>query len=259
MGKPKNYFATIKRNKRLEEGISIVDIYVPGFRGDAEPGQFVMLKINSYYDPFLRRPYSIFECNNEQIKILVKSVGRASNLLVEKKQYEKIEIFGPLGTGFTLKNNYHPVLIAGGIGLAPLWFLAKRLKYHKQRFSFIFGERTASQLGNNVLNSFGKYVTLTTDDGSRGFKGTVLSVLPHIIESIPHNDIAMYACGPVNMLRNIVKLSKKSKIPAYISLEERMACGIGVCLGCSVKKKGERAFMRVCKDGPVFNSEEVEI
>jgi len=259
MDKPKNYFATVKENKLLEDNISIVDIYVPGFRGDAEPGQFVMLKVNSYYDPFLRRPYSIFECSKEQIKILVKSVGKGSNLLVEKKRYEKIEVFGPLGTGFTLKDNRYPVLIAGGIGLAPLWFLAKKLKYNRQKFNFIFGERTASQLGDKVLNSFGKYVTLATDDGSRGFRGTASSVLPHIIESIPHKDITMYACGPVNMLQDIVRFSKKSKIPAYISLEERMACGIGVCLGCSVKKRGEKFFLRVCKDGPVFNSEEVEI
>jgi len=254
-----DFQATVLGNRLFDDRISLLEFYLPGFDGKAEPGQFVMIKSCETYDPFLRRPYSIFECKKERIKILLKIVGSGSRMISEKRKNEKISILGPLGNGFSINKNLYPILVAGGIGIAPLWFLAKRLKSKKADFSLIYGERTASFLGSMLEKDFGKKIVFVTDDGTRGWQCEPQDALLHLIKKGKQRKCAIYSCGPREMLKKIIKMGEEKRIPVYVSLEERMACGIGLCLGCSVKKRDGKSFLTICKDGPVFQSTEVEI
>lgn len=255
----KNFCAVITDRTGVSEELVILNLKIPHFDGNAEPGQFVMIKVNEMYDPFLRRPYSIFECGKEKMSILVKNVGKGSMLLSQKKRNDTVEILGPLGQGFPLKDTNYPLLVAGGIGIAPLWFLSRQLSSQGRDFSFIFGERTSTTLGAMVERGFGDSAFLVTDDGSMGLKGNVSNALPLCIEKLTHKNISIYACGPVEMLKKIISYGIKENLRVFVSLEEKMACGIGVCLGCSVRKKDSNEFFTVCKDGPVFMGDEVEI
>ena len=259
MNKIRDYYSTVVNNTLIDNNIYLLEMFLPGFNGMAEPGQFVMIKVNETYDPFLRRPYSILECSKEKMKFLIKIVGKGSKMIAHKKMNDKFNILGPLGVGFRVNSNRYPVLVAGGMGIAPLWFLAKRLNSQKKKFSIIYGERSASSLGDKIKKTFKKKVLLVTDDGSRGLKSTATGALSAFLDNITYKKVVLFSCGPPGMLKEITNFGIKRKIPVSISLEERMGCGIGVCLGCSVKRKNTDGFLTVCKDGPVFRAEEVSI
>lgn len=259
MQKVKNFRATITNRTNISDDLVILNLKLPHFHGKAEPGQFVMIKVSDMYDPFLRRPYSIFEYGSEKMSILIKNKGKGSMILTQKKRHSVIEVFGPLGKGYPQKESGYPLLVAGGIGIAPLWFLARRLKTAGRKFSFIFGEKTSTALGEMVDRGFGNNVFFVSDDGSRGLKSNASDALPLCIQKLSQKSISIYACGPVEMLKKIIAYGKKKNFNVFVSLEERMACGIGVCLGCSVKKRNSNRFFTVCKDGPVFKGDEVEI
>jgi dihydroorotate dehydrogenase electron transfer subunit len=255
----KNFLATITNRIDISDELVILNLTLPHFDGKAEPGQFVMIKVSEMYDPFLRRPYSILECGKEKMSVLVKNRGKGSSLLTHKKRNDVVEIFGPLGNGFPLKDSDYPLLVAGGIGIAPLWFLGRKLTVKGREFSFIFGEMTSSTLGEMVDRGFGGNAFLVTDDGSKGLTSNASDAVPLCIEKLPQKNISIYACGPVEMLKKIIAYGIKESYDVFVSLEEKMACGIGVCLGCSIKKKNSNEFFTVCKDGPVFKGDEVEI
>jgi len=259
MSKIKDYYSTVINNRLIDKKTFIIELFLPGFDGKSEPGQFLMIKIDETYDPFLRRPYSILECKKERMKILVKIVGRGSTMIAQKKRKDRIDVLGPLGVGFSVDKNSHSILVAGGMGIAPLWFLARKLMKEKKKFSIVYGERTASLLGKEIDKIFGERVFFVTDDGSRGLKLTASDALPSFLDTLPYRELTIYACGPHGMLKEVINFGRVRNIPVYVSLEERMACGIGVCLGCSVKRKGTNGFLTVCRDGPVFKGDEVEI
>lgn len=259
MNKIRDYYSTVVNNTLIDNNIYLIEMFLPGFDGKAEPGQFMMIKIDETYDPFLRRPYSILECKKERLKILVKIVGRGSEMIAQKKKKDRLYVLGPLGVGFSVDKNSHSVLVAGGMGIAPLWFLARGLMKGKKKFSIVYGERTASLLGKEMDKTFGEMVFFVTDDGSRGLKSTASDALPSFLDNLPYRESTIYACGPHGMLKEVINFGMGRNIPVYVSLEERMACGIGVCLGCSVKRKGKYGFLTVCRDGPVFKGDEVEI
>ncbi|TES90996.1 MAG: dihydroorotate dehydrogenase electron transfer subunit [Candidatus Cloacimonadota bacterium] len=255
----KDYPAIVISNKHIDDNIFLIELLLPGFDGKAEPGQFIMIKIDETYDPFLRRPYSIFECKKEKVKILIKTVGKGSKMIAEKKRKEEMDILGPLGNGFPVDKNNYPILVAGGMGIAPLWFLGRRLTKLRNKFSIIFGEKTTTPLAEEIKKTFGAKVFFVTDDGSRGIKLTASAALPLILDKSPYRKFSIYACGPKGMLKDVINFGSGRNIPVYVSLEEKMACGIGVCLGCSVKRRGTDGFLTVCRDGPVFKGEEVMI
>lgn len=225
----------------------------------SQPGQFVQVKVSNSTEPFLRRPFSIHRVGGQRITILYEAVGRATEILSHRKAGEYLDIIGPLGCGFDLRlaisNKRQAILVAGGMGVAPLVFLAEKLR--KRKTLVLLGAKTDKQLlCNKEFRDLGCEVKIATDNGSKGFKGKVTDLLKKILPlAISHKPLAIYACGPKPMLREISHLAQKHNLPTQISLEEHLACGIGACLGCVVNTK--EGYQRVCTEGPVFYADEI--
>ena len=245
----------------------------------AEPGQFLQVKLSEGDEPLLRRPLSVHRLSSQQrtakkkpnsIELLYEVVGRATGILSQKKTGDYLDVIGPLGRGFdysaqALKRSSAQVLAAGGMGVAPLMFLAEVLI--KRNTIVLIGAKTKKHiLCEEEFKKLGCTVRIATDDGSRGFKGKVTDLLRKVLRNKQYarRNTQIYACGPRPMLKEISCISQAQSIPAQISLEEHMACGIGACLGCVVKTQYARRNMqyefqykRVCKEGPVFNADEI--
>jgi dihydroorotate dehydrogenase electron transfer subunit len=180
--------------------------------------------------------------------------------LSRRKPGDILDIIGPLGNGFSLKKG-RAIIVAGGVGVAPLVFLAEKLislraKSSELRAEVLIGAKTKNHiLCEKEFKDLGLNVTIATDDGSRGFKGRVTEALDYLLRAKSRELPTIYACGPAPMLKAVSAIAKKHKIPAQLSLEAHMACGIGACLGCVVKTT--QGFKRVCKEGPVFGSQEL--
>ena len=239
------------------------EIYKMVFKAENEltgkPGQFIHLKINNAsYDPLLRRPFSIFDINKKEksLTIIYKICGRGTRLMKDIKKGDEIDILENLGNGFNLKNkNTKIVLIGGGMGIAPLYLLAKKL-YKNNKLMVLLGAKNKQELDfmNNKFSKLAVKVYKATIDGSLGFKGTVVDLLKELIKD--KKEIGyLYGCGPTVMLKELKKIVINKNIKAEVSLEERMGCGIGACLSCTVKTINGN--MRACKEGPVFPLKEV--
>ena len=262
--KSKEQNAKIVVNQNIHGPYFLIIIEAPEIAIKALPGQFVTVKLSQNYELLLRRPFSIHRAQGKTIEILYEVVGRGSKILSQKKPGEALDIIGPLGSGFS----YHlllaayrlPILICGGMGVAPMFFLAEQIisDYPKFDIEVLIGAKTAKQiLCENEFKKLGCSVTISTNDGSKGFKGRVTKLLENILSDrlIEEERPMFYACGPRPMLREVSRLSKEYKIPAQISLEEHMACGIGACFGCAVETR--EGFKRACREGPVFNAAEI--
>jgi len=216
-----------------------------------------MIKVSDGVTPLLRRPLSIHDVSGSKIELLYEIVGQGTELLSRKMTGGSLEVIGPLGAGFKMlpkTAKRQPILVAGGMGIAPLLFLAKNLKSRKGLV--LIGCRTAEQvLCEKEFQSLGFGVTIATDDGSRGFKGRVTALLEQQLSTIDHRLSTIYACGPKPMFGELARICKENAIPAQVSLEAHMACGIGACLGCVVETA--KGYQRVCKEGPVFDIEQL--
>jgi dihydroorotate dehydrogenase electron transfer subunit len=232
----------------------------PAIAKSAKPGQFIMVRTADSYQPFLRRPFGIHNVKGSNVDILYELAGAGTKILSQKKSGETLNIIGPLGNGFKLDPRpytLNPIFIAGGMGVAPLVYLAAKLK--KLKPVVLLGAKTKSHiLCEKEFKALGCDIKIATDDGSKGCKGFVSDLLQDVITGVGATRRAattIYACGPKPMLKAITKIAKQHSISARLSLEEHMACGIGACLGCVVNTThGQK---RVCKDGPVFNAEEI--
>lgn len=239
-----------------------------------EPGQFVEVKVADSRDPLLRRPFSVHRMRGFNMEILYEVLGKGTQALSQKKPGEYLDVIGPLGNGFTYPkaDSRKPIaiLVAGGMGVAPLIFLAEKLREIPNPKTqtpnlILLGARKKSQiLCEDEFKKLGCEVKIATDDGSRGFKGTATDLLKK--ELLTHNSklLTIYGCGPHPMLKELSGIAKQHSIPAQVSLEAHMACGIGACMGCVVKQRTNNQklgthfeYKRVCKDGPVFNADEI--
>ena len=251
--------ARIIQNIKVAPDYYKMVIGAPQIAKKALPGQFVNLRVSDKYEPLLRRPLSIYRVSSSAIEVLYKVVGVGTKILSQKKPKDKIDILGPLGSGFSILDARSSILVGGGMGIAPLLFLAEqtRIQYPESSIRILIGAMTKKEiLCEKEFKDLGCQVKISTDNGSRGFKGKVTTLLKELLSSeICHLRSVVYACGPKPMLKEIASISKKYKIPAQISLEEHMACGIGVCSGCVVETRDGQK--RVCKDGPVFDAKEV--
>lgn len=249
-----NKYEIIKKSE-IADGIFDFTIKCEDVASIAEPGQFVHISVPGY---FLRRPISICEIDKDRgtIRIVVQVRGKGTEAMSKLEEGEKMDLLGPLGNGFTINDSKDPVvLIGGGIGTPPMLALAD---IYKETAAVITGFRTKalSILSDDFINT-GARLTECTDDGTLGRKGFVTDAL---LEEIKNNKPKkVYACGPMIMLKSISEICEKNDIDCEISLEERMACGVGACLGCAVKlcRDGNEFYGHVCKDGPVFSSKEV--
>ncbi|MGD0336064.1 MAG: dihydroorotate dehydrogenase electron transfer subunit [Candidatus Omnitrophota bacterium] len=219
----------------------------------ARPGQFVEIEVVNEDGPFLRRPLGIHRVKAGNFDILCEIVGRGTKILSQKKTGEYLDVIGPLGNGFNLLKG-KAIIVAGGMGVAPLVFLAEKMVHSKP--SVLLGAKTKSQtLCEKEFKSIGCDVKIATDDGSRGFKGKITELLNYLLSTMNYEPSTIYACGPRPMLKEVSRISKKNNIPAQFSLEEHMACGIGACLGCVIDTRD--GYKRVCKDGPVFAADDI--
>ena len=249
----------IKSNTRIAQHHYKIVLDAPAIAKAAKPGNFVMVKVSDGVDPLLRRPLGIHRAGITQgaVELLYEIVGTGTEILSQKKSGEQVDVIGPLGNGFSidaLLRRTHVILVAGGMGVAPLMFLAQRLKADK--ITALIGARTSSHiLCASEFRKLGCDVCFATDDGSKGFHGRVTGLLENMLPGKAQTDPALYGCGPKPMLKAMAGVCSKYGIPAQISLESHMACGIGACLGCVVQTKA--GFKRVCKEGPVFRADEV--
>ena len=224
------------------------------------PGQFVNLRVPGREDLLLRRPFSVAITypGRSQFDIVYRVVGQGTRAMVDLRKGDVVDLLGPLGTGF------HPpedrmtcLLVGGGCGVAPLWGLAEELSRKKNKLIALIGFQSSDKVfGETLFQKFGAETVVATDDGSYGLKGFVSE---HLEVLLARQIGRVYVCGPTPMLRAIFPMILKASIKGEVSLEERMACGYGVCLSCvtTLLKNGMVDRSRICTEGPVFNIEEV--
>lgn len=233
----------------------------PDIAGACKPGQFVMIRTAVGKDPMLRRPFSIHQSDaSGQIQIYFKIVGRGTRMLAHVRVGEELSVFGPLGKGFDIDDTSPVCIIGGGLGIAPMLFLAKEVsrckKENNESDIIILGGRSKGEV-EPLINDFkqiGIRTVSSTDDGSFGKKGYVTDILQSIDLA---KDTRVYACGPEPMMGAINAFCQQHNLRCQVSVESVMACGMGACLGCN-RPVGEGRYVHVCLDGPVFESKELE-
>lgn len=244
----------IVRQDQLAKGIYSMWIKTENIAKNARPGQFISIYTHDN-SRLLPRPISICEISKDMLRVVYRVAGEGTRQFSEMKADDRIEVMGPLGNGYTLRDK-KAILIAGGIGVPPMLELAKQLKCDK---TIVLGYRDKDTF---LLDEFKKCgeVVIATEDGSIGTKGNVMDAIKE--QNVTGEVI--YSCGPKPMLKAVKEWGLSNDIETQISLEEKMACGIGACLACVCKTKNEDEHShvhnaRVCKDGPVFFAEEVEL
>jgi len=236
-----------------------------------QAGQFVLVRILDSWDPLLRRPFSFHRLFPREgvIELLYRVVGRGTLLLSRCRPGTRLNLIGPLGNGFSLPAaDRRPVLLmAGGIGIAPLCELIVRFLDGGRdpgAIHLLYGARSAEDLLPAAeFRSYGIPVTWTTDDGSLGAHGLVTEQLGEILQAAGPRPAVLYACGPLAMHYHVARLTQVHRLPAQLSLESLMACGVGACLGCAlpaVHPEDPTAdhYVHVCKDGPIFSPEAIQ-
>jgi len=225
----------------------------------AQPGQFIMLRIQPDTDPLLRRPFSLCAITPDGIELLFKICGTGTEHMASWPVGHSVDIIGPLGIGFSPPPPRTPViLVAGGIGIAPLIGLARWIKAEDSEcdLRILLGTGSAAEIDAYLpLMPQGCTLRIATEDGTRGKRGFVTDILAR--ETQP--DTMFYGCGPMPMLQALAEITRTSGHSCQISLEAHMACGIGACLGCTVPANTENPAgnVRVCADGPVFDARRI--
>ncbi len=231
-------------------GPDIFSIECGPLRINPAPGQFLQIQVNESFDPLLNRPISIADYSKNKVLMIIKVVGKGTKILGEKKCGDELIVFGPFGRRLKLKKK-KSIIIAGGIGVAPLYFLAQHLKKLRTDFTFIYGAKKPEDL---VLKSEIKKIcsnSIFITESGRRKTGTALSILNEIEL---HDYEIGYACGPKTMLKELKKMD--FKFPMYAFCEDFLGCGCGLCLGCAIRYYG--TYKRICEDGPVFELKGIE-
>lgn len=256
-------------NRTVAPGYFQMTIRLPASFPAPVPGQFVMVRSADHEEPLLARPFSVYGFQRHRgetaVDLLYRTAGRGTALLSRLEPGARLAVLGPLGRGFAPPEGMKKViLLAGGVGVAPLVFLLRSGwlaggAAGTNACTCYVGARTGDQLtGLEPLQ--GADLHVCTDDGSRAFCGQVTDLLRRDIGGYDPAETIIYACGPSPMIRTLGQMLSDRPIRCQVSLEERMACGLGACLGCVVAVRGEsgrREYRRVCKDGPVFDLREI--
>lgn len=241
-------------------GYRWLELEAPDVAAAAMPGQFVHLRVPSLGDGALRRPFSICEAESDRLAILYKDVGRGTAAMTRLVAGDRVSLIGPLGQGFPLDlAGRRPMLVAGGYGVAPLLFLARRLVV--PGVLMVGGRTSADVLLTEEFEALDWEVQVATQDGSRGVRGLVTDLLDNWLavrgaggaETPP----VLYACGPDGLLRAVGERAEQIGCDAWLSLDKHMVCGVGACLACVQtlrRPDGSTWIARVCRDGPVFDA-----
>jgi dihydroorotate dehydrogenase electron transfer subunit len=243
--------ATVISCERVTTGMYLLWLKAPEIAGSARPGQFAMLKCGG--GAFLRRPLSIHRVNDNRTEVafLFATIGKGTDWLSESKPGEWLDIMGPLGNGFNLSPSSQEILlVAGGLGLAPLVFLAERSGEKGIRVDLAYGTASDQRYDKTLLPKGIRLVEFT-DDGTCGRRGLVTECLPDFLDTVDQ----VFVCGPLPLYLALARQQNLKGKNVQVSLETRMACGLGVCYACSIKTiSGQQ---QICHDGPVFRLEEV--
>ena len=246
--------APITANTELMPQVHLIWLDCPQIASQARPGQFVMVRCGEDFEYPLRRPLSIHQQEGDKIALLINMVGRGTQWLSQCQTGDELDLLGPLGNGFTIQpTSQNILLVAGGIGIAPLVFLTQEAAKQDKNVTFLVGMATATQLVINDLLPRGIRYATATEDGTVGLLGLATDLLPDK-EYISWAD-QIFACGPLPMYQTMARMPELSNKPVQISLEVRMGCGLGICYGCTIKTKS--GLRQVCQDGPIFDLDDI--
>ncbi|MCY0877235.1 MAG: dihydroorotate dehydrogenase electron transfer subunit [Firmicutes bacterium] len=227
--------------------------------GAYHPGQFLHIRVSDSFDFLLRRPLSLCKADvsRNELTVIYRAQGEGTKRLSRVRAGDQLDVLGPLGRGFPIHDgDRHALLVAGGIGVPPMLELAHALKARGQQVTAVLGFQNARHvILQEELMAYGT-VHIASDDGTVGTKGLVTDLLT---DALCTGVNRYYACGPTPMLRAVQAAMQGCSVPGYLSLEERMGCGIGICVGCvhPIRRGGDVKQVKTCKEGPVFSSEEV--
>jgi dihydroorotate dehydrogenase electron transfer subunit len=258
---PVDVLATVIGNVRLSADYNVLTLAAPEIGERAEAGQFVMVKPEGCGESLLRRPFSIFEVVRDSgspsaITILNKRAGRNTCVLYRLERGQHVACLGPLGKPFTSVHDRQAWMVAGGVGLAPFATLAETLAKQQTPMTLFYGARSDRELFHlDFFEQLGTRLVLSTEDGSRGFKGRVTGPLEEALTQLPGADrVTVYACGPEGMLAAVARLAERYRQPSQVSVERVMGCGLGGCYSCviPVKHGAQSHLVRSCIAGPVF-------
>ncbi len=246
----KQVSASIISNSEVMPGVYLIWLESPQVASEAKPGQFVMVRCGEGSEHLLRRPFSIHRLDNNKLALLFTVVGKGTHWLAQCRAGNNMDLLGPLGNGYSIQPDWHNLLfLAGGIGIAPLCFLAEKALNQGCSVRLLLGASTATQLYPRHLLPAEAELIITTEDGTAGREGLITDFLPDFVGWADQ----IFACGPTLMYHTMAAQSQQLlKVKSVqISLEVRMGCGLGVCYGCTVKTKN--GLKQVCKDGPIFD------
>lgn len=255
--------ATLVRRDAVTERHHLLVLSAPEIAAAARPGQFVHLRVTDATDPLLRRPFSIMLANpaSGEIQLLVHVIGRGTQILAQVGPGATFDLIGPLGNGWPLLGAAErPLLVAGGIGVAPLIFLAEALQEQPGDCYVrgLLGARSEDLLPCWLeLSARCEEFSAATEDGSIGQRGLVTDLLPG---QLARGDVdVIYSCGRTAMMQIVAAQAREAGVRCHVSMEQWMGCGVGVCLGCVVPTTGtgSERYRRACKDGPVFDAAEI--
>ncbi|OPL15307.1 MAG: hypothetical protein AVO39_02630 [delta proteobacterium MLS_D] len=261
----------VRSNRETARGHYVIEVELPGLFGVVCPGQFVMFRPGTGETPLLSRPFSV--CSQTEtgettrIELLYRVVGAGTARMALLRQGDTVNVLGPLGRGFDMDEGRRVILVAGGVGVAPLIFYAGLRRAREEDsgrvriVAYVGAADEESIVGVERLEPHCDEVKIATDDGSRGFRGTVTELFRNDVKYYEKKAVVVRACGPRAMLSALADVLDGQGIACQVSMEERMACGIGACLGCAVKVRlgdGSVGYRRVCKEGPVFDMEDID-
>lgn len=249
---------TVIEHHNFQGDYRIIRLSAPQVGPLVQPGQFLELQVPRLGERILRRPFSIYQADDSGVAVLYKAVGRGTDAMAAIQPNDEVNIIGPLGNGYPAADSSKtPVLVAGGYGNAALYILAQRLKTKGIAF---FGGRTAQDiLLVKEFEALGWDVRPTTNDGSLGTEGLVTAAFDPWMAEQDAEKIEIFVCGPNPMLKAMGDRAIENNFTAWLSLDRNMACGVGACLTCVIKRKTEDGWewARCCKDGPIFESREI--
>lgn len=254
-------------NRKVAPGIYQMGLACEGYAATALPGQFVMLHLKHHHPVLLPRPFSIHRLLKPPsdpaagIEIIYKVVGTVTRRLARCSTGEQLGLVGPLGRGFTVEPHFRQVILAGGgMGIAPLYFLAQHLLQCSPQITatvFLGGRSEADVIALQAFRALHLPVRITTEDGSLGQQCLLTHPLEQLLTDFSRPDV-IYACGPTGMLVCIADLSTRYELPCQVSMETMMACGLGACLGCACPVSNGNGYLHVCCDGPVIDAKQID-
>jgi dihydroorotate dehydrogenase electron transfer subunit len=259
-----NELAEVISNSKIAEGIYETIFHSPEISSLSHPGQFVNILPSADWDYIMRRPMSIASQDNGKISIIFKAIGKGTRIMANWGKDIKVDLIGPLGNYWEGYNSYSPILIGGGVGIAPILNLHNQLKKDQIQHMLIMGARNEQEhfLKHDPKNN----IYMSTDDGSLGIKGNVVDAVKYICskQSLP-DDAKIFSCGPPLMMEAVRAYAIDNQLKCDLALETIMACGIGICQGCTIERIVDQTkdhsyrshFALSCMDGPIFSAEEI--